>query len=669
MADENTRILKLFYIMANMQGFIKANELACRLQTSERTVKSCMEQLKTFALEKGCRVHSVRGKGYCIQVTDSQIFESYKKRLEILFNNVEKQPKGKQAYAITRAILMGAGADEEGYVRIEELADTLFMSSSSLKKEMGEVREFLESFHLSLVSRPGRGIRLIGKEFNLRLCMLELYENHYKTRVVPFQDEAYERTLEDCGDKDEIRREMLNLIRDSKCEIFDIYINRMIDYFLLLRNRSREIEFEPENDEFGSELSGEGLDKEGEESDLAWKMADGLEQFSGYCLSDQERRGIARLILLWSDRDWQKERMIQRFPLVSKKAEKLLAEIRRELLSQWRLPLEQIDYDFEMEFMPEIVRILIQGHYGFSGCQMIGNSIQENAIKSSPISMTLAGCAAQVIEQSCHIKLNAYNIQLLAVRFFGMIHSVSYDYKPRRVLICGRNGRASGRIIASEISSRLGTWWQGRMDVIPLYEGRKLSQESYDCMIGSYHTYAYNYSWPYVKVSQAVTSAEINEIYRRVVLQGYCLKEAAYEKKWDVVQIHRDFSGYSLESFIQLLAFEWGKDYEAKKQLNERLNYQSGKPYIHMAGQLLYILVPTAFTQKRILELYFLKKPLTWRGGTTRQAVFLSVDFSEAPKLLLFAEDGLRLLTGKMDDEEFWAGDSKLMTENIRQSI
>ena len=53
MTEENTRILKLFYAIIGSSGFVKAGELAGLLQTSERTVKSSMEELKTFACQKG----------------------------------------------------------------------------------------------------------------------------------------------------------------------------------------------------------------------------------------------------------------------------------------------------------------------------------------------------------------------------------------------------------------------------------------------------------------------------------------------------------------------------------------------------------------------------------------------------------------------------------------
>ena len=668
MTEENTRILKLFYAIIGSSGFVKAGELAGLLQTSERTVKSSMEELKTFACQKGCQIQSVRGKGYRLQVTDAALFEAYKRRLEILFNNVEKKRRGKQNYDVARAIILGTGADREGYIRLEDLAQELFMSDSALKKEMAEVRGFFSSFQLSLISRPGRGVRLTGKEFNLRLCMLELYENHYKTRVFPFRNEAYEKTVADRGDQEEIRRMALGLIRGSRCEFLDIYINRLVDYFLLLRNRRGKLEFEPENEADGlkEELS------RGPEYDLARQLAVGLEKFEGYKSDEEEIRGIGRLILLWADRDWEKGQIRERFPAVFNAALECLTEIRRELEEQWKIPFDQMKVDLEELLLPELTRILIQNHFGFCGCQMIGSSIQDNEINSSPLSMTFADCAASIIGKYCGVHPNAYNVQLMAVRFFGMIQSVPYQYRSRRLLVCGRNGKASGRLIADEIRRRMGTWWLEKMDVVTLYEARKFPREAYDCVIGSFHAYAYNYEWPYIKVSQAVEEKDIREIYGRVLLWGYDLEEAAYEKKWDVLRIHRNFSGYGLESFFQLLAFQWGKDYEAKTKLNELLGQNEKSAYIHRAGQILYILAPVDFTGKQILELYMLKKPLSWQVTQIRQAVFASMDFAAAPRLLKFMEQGLRLLPGGLEEEDCFSKEENvldILTDIVRRKI
>lgn len=658
MLEDGLRTLKMFHMLAAAQGFIKANDLGAGLQVSERTVKTEMEKLKSLAREKGCRVVSVRGKGYCLEVTDRERFEAYRQRLEILFNNVEKRREGRQIYTIARAVMLGAG--EKGYFRSEELAEELFLSHSALKKEMAGVRGFLASFNLSLISSPGRGLRLSGKEFNIRLCMLELYENHYRTRVLPFYNKAYEKTLEDRGDKEEIRRVTLNLIRRSDTELFDIFINRLVDYILLARNRKQSLGFEPEREDgFKEELSGVP------EYRLAGELADALERFEGYRLDGGEREALGKLLLLWSDWEWGKERLESRFPKICRRAVLLAGKIREELDLRWRLPLDQLTGDLEGELKPELVRILIQAHFGFCGCQTIGSAVMENAIKASPVSMVLANCAAGIIEGDLRVRLNAYNIQLLAVRFFSLIDRIPYRYRPRRLLVCARNGRAGGEAIAAAIRRELGDWWIGRLEVSALYEARKFSAEEYDCVVGSYSSYAYNYAWPYIKVSQTITSGELCQVRRQAVIEGYDLTEAGGAENWDTARIHRGFSGYSPESLFQLLAFQWGRDYEAKLKLNQMMSQGT---VCHGTGGILYILIPSLLASCRVLELYELKKSLYWQGMTVRAAVFAAVDFNAGPRLLRFMEQALRFLPDSLEKQGTSAGWEDLV-EILTKSI
>lgn len=42
-------------------------------------------------------------------------------------------------------------------------------------------------------------MKLCGSELSQRLGMLELYENHFRIRVVAFENQAYERAFMDQG--------------------------------------------------------------------------------------------------------------------------------------------------------------------------------------------------------------------------------------------------------------------------------------------------------------------------------------------------------------------------------------------------------------------------------------------------------------------------------------
>ena len=179
------------------------------MNISERTVKNDIDHLREACRNCGCILKSVRGKGYILEIRDTERFAQTREWINILFNNVEKDVKENQSYQLARAIMCGQTADDDGFFQLEELAVSLYASLSTIKKKMPWVRNFLESYGVELISRPGRGLRLQGDELSQRLCMLELYENHFRTRVVSFDNYTYERAFADLNDKDQIRNCLL----------------------------------------------------------------------------------------------------------------------------------------------------------------------------------------------------------------------------------------------------------------------------------------------------------------------------------------------------------------------------------------------------------------------------------------------------------------------------
>ena len=666
MAVEEKRILRMFYLLSKAGGYIRANELAKMMQVSERTVKSDMEELKGFVRDCGCGLESVRGKGYCLRVTDQASFQQARERVEILFNNLDKGGRENQLYHIARAVMRQEGADAEGYFRVEDLADRLYVSGSALKKEMPGVREFLGSFNLSLAGRPGRGIKLEGDEFRRRLCILELYENHFRKRVVMFRDMEYEQAFADREDKDRIRKLTLDALRESDNEVFDIYANRLVDYLLLLRNRVMQGRHVGSDEEprasFWKEI--EEFPEHGLAKDIARKLA-GFQEFS---LDEGEVSGIALLLLLWGD--WEDAPDLPgHFPAFYQEAVELSSKVEAELSAAWNIPFARIDPSFSRQLIPGLLRLLIQMHYGFSQCRLVGNSVSDNAIKDSPLAMALADFTAGLLAGIYGKEINEYSIQLLAVRMYAVIAGIQYPYIPRRLLICARNGIDSARLIGDAIVRRFGDRWIGRLTVSELYEARKFPVEEHDCLIGSFQPYAYRYSWPYIDVDLILRTQDYERIRREIVVKGFDLDEAAEECSWDVVQVHKNFTGSSIESILQLLAYQWGSSLPAKEAL---AGFLQGRRYARTHRGVLTVLAPSTYTKKQILELYLLKKPFCFRDENVRGIVFLSMDFRNSPVALRFTEHILRHLTGHMDEVERRLDSETLLdilTEIIRDSL
>lgn len=638
MATEEKRILKMFYFMSGCGGYLKAGELAQKLELSERTVKGDMEQLKDFAKTCGCTLESIRGRGYTLKVHDAARFKQSREQMEILFSNIDRGHKENPCYQIARAIMRRESADADGYFRLEDLAGRLYISASAAKKEMPAVREFLSSFGLSLVSRPGRGLCLTGDEFGQRLCLLELCENHFRKRVVTFCDNAYAQVFADRGDKDAIRKVTLDTLRASDNEVFDIYVNRLVDYLLLMRNRVADGLFIHLDEEPWASWRGE-LECFREYS-LAVTLLKKLEAFEEFPRLDGEAAAVALLLLLWSDWDGVPDLNV-RFPALYPQARHLALTLIAQLELQWNISLKSIDPAFPDRLVPDLLRILTGMKFGYSQCRLIGNSVSANAIKSAPLCMALADYLTELLHAQCEKEINEYSVQLLAVRFYGLIERIAYSYVPRRILVCARNGKDSAQIIADGIQRRLGDWWIGKLTVSELYEARKFPPEEYDCLIGSFRAYAYRYSWPYIEVHPILEPQDYDCVRKEILLKGYDLERAAQLCNWDVVRIHRDFSGGNLQSILQLIAYQWGMDLSAKEQMT---GFLSNERYMRVQKQVLTALVPASCTGKQIFELYILKKPVSCGEHSVRAILFASLDFRQEPEVLRYLEHAVRCL-------------------------
>lgn len=143
------------------------------------------------------------------------------------------------------------------------------------------------------------------------------------------------------------------------------------------------------------------------------------------------------------------------------------------------------------------------------------------------------------------------------------------------------------------------------MEIYPFYDARKLPVENYDWVIGSFNSYAYHYTWSYLHVHAMMTPEDIEQVRRQVLLSGYDLFYSAQQLKWDELAVHRDFSIYGIQSIFQLLSYQWGKDINSKEVLNQ---FFMDPRHLRVRNQLLCVIVPSEYTEKRIFDLYFLKK-------------------------------------------------------------
>ncbi|CPQ90652.1 Probable licABCH operon regulator [Staphylococcus aureus] len=64
------------------------------------------------------------------------------------------------------------------YTKLESLSESLFVSVGTLKNDMIEMKRVLARYEIEVVSRPNYGMKLIGKEFQIRYAIAEFLLNN-----------------------------------------------------------------------------------------------------------------------------------------------------------------------------------------------------------------------------------------------------------------------------------------------------------------------------------------------------------------------------------------------------------------------------------------------------------------------------------------------------------
>ena len=142
------------------------DELARRLSVSTRTVRNDIEVLNAILSEYGARFVLKRGEGYRLEADNLDQFQHVDSAGQI--KPVPRSAAERIQYLLVE-FLNSAYA-----LKLQDLADNWNVSRATLQTDMSEVRERLKHYQLSIETRPHHGMKLLGTEASIRVCLSDV---------------------------------------------------------------------------------------------------------------------------------------------------------------------------------------------------------------------------------------------------------------------------------------------------------------------------------------------------------------------------------------------------------------------------------------------------------------------------------------------------------------
>lgn len=454
---KNDRSVALLKLLINQSEYVSSDRLCKELNISDRTLRDDILKFKSLFAMHGVEIVSKHAIGYQMHIFDEAKYYAY---IHQLLKEEANEQRILPVYPEDRInYLIKLFLTSETYVKIENVADEIFVSRSTLTNDLKEVRERLRYFHLEIEAKPGYGSKLVGDEFHRRSCIAQYFY---------YTDSVDERFMEHARLNEEqakIRDLLYETLIEKDFRLTDIGFQNLIIHISIALLRLKEHKHEEVDVQAYEDL------KEQYEYEIATHLAKQIEEMFQVQLPPLEIYYIT--IHLMSKKNMQYQENV----MITEEIETLLQEIFLRIQESYGIAFAN---DFELytvlalHFQPMLNRL----QFGLS----IQNPLLEQIKKENGAAFEIAVLAAKVIEERYRGSVEESEIGYMALHF-ALAMERKHQLQPnKRIIIVCASGVGSSQILLYKIKQRFQNYLK-EVKVSELYELQNIDQSKYDLIL------------------------------------------------------------------------------------------------------------------------------------------------------------------------------------------
>ncbi len=612
MKSEN--IEYLFYVISRHdKGFLTAEEIALESGNSTRKIFYWMNELKACCLSNGCKLISVKGKGYYIEVEDQQLFNDAKKRLEIRFRNSDIKEDG---YYHDFDMFVTTLLNNNKLRSISEVAQSMWVSETRAASIVKNASNVLSYYNISLEKKDGFYV-LVGQEINIRVFILRFVNDN--NQITLNIDAGYTaeqlKYLQQCLMKYNV------LIKNHLTVNVALYLSLACS-----RNADGCI---PDLSMFDVDLISD--------TDEYRCAAEIMKAYSD-SLSDVSSEIFAlALILLCNEQYYGKKA----------KEPKLIAELTGKYCTMFTgfldgegIPLsgdENVRADLYSSFIP----MAYQQHFQITEISDYNEYRWEENLRNSflPIHMVfdLGRIFGFPVKRTTMINI---------ARFINItINNTHYPLKRLNIAVCSSKGWLNARMLCDEIG-RLFTPFIEECRPYELYQLSGDGENHVDCVIGDFSELLISGDMKYLEVRYPVESRDMMEIVSFLADNAFDIQALLSSfLPEENCRLFADYEIESLDGFADMIAHKWGRNQQSREEMRRSMNTLS---HYFTRSSIIYFL-SCKDTAESFAEYYSLAKPLRIDNRKISDIFVMSADFGNDPVVLKLVSNMLSAVINDME--------------------
>ncbi|MCT3050130.1 BglG family transcription antiterminator [Leuconostoc mesenteroides] len=530
----------LIYLVDNSDRFVTSEELSTLLSLTPRTIRNYIKILKETLVSQGALLDAKPSLGYRLHISHPVTFDLFlNKNYELsqwLINEDSNNISDRQKYILNKLII------ENQKFLIDDLAEKLFVTRTTLSKDLSIIRKVLMPYRISVESKANIGVFITGLERDKRHFILDYFFSHSENSIQHYmKNKSFFKAIS----FDQITIIVLDECREAGIHLTDFTIQNIVLYIALSVQRLK----------CGFELQAAPVDINPEirnVSDVARKIFSCIE--SGLVLKFPESEVDYLTIQLMAQ---GKNINIQNDGPLQRDLDMILQRI--ELETDY--PVTK-DYALKKNIIEHLKPMIVRLEQGI---QLKNPLLQE--IKTNYLSEFMD--TKRYIKWSPYLSqfdINDDEVAYLALHLMAAAEKYKNLNKPRALIICA-TGYGSAQLLNNRVEKEFGMYLN-IVDIKGYYEVDDTTLSNVNLIISAIDLSTRVFKVPVIQVSIFLTEADVQKINEFLDNEQVRNKYIAAEKKQSINSVLNHF-----DQFIDQSSFKiWQVSPHRKELLQELTN-------------------------------------------------------------------------------------------------
>lgn len=428
---------------------LTSEHLALTCGVSSKSIRRYLADLKDQCEQHGATIIMKPGLGNLIRIDDEKKFHTFLEK-ERSSQKIPNSPEERLDYLLNLLLY------NSDYVKVSDIADDLFISTSRLSIDLKNLRSLLDNYHLKIVNKPNYGIKIQGNERDRRICMAEYYMKKRNDDTTSNPNDAYQVMINNVITK---------VLVQKNIHMSDIALQSLAIHLLIAVERIKTSNIIQLTSETQQKMEAKG------EYSIALALKDAIEHTFGITLPISEICYLTQHLI--GKKHFESD--TNEFDVeVNEEVTILVNVILRSIFDQTRMDFYN-DIDLKMNLMLHMIPFLER----VRNQMMVHNPIINDIKEKYSFAYELASIGLIAVCERLKVKITEDEISFFTLHFILALERKREEVAPSNILIVCSTGRATSQLLAYQIQKKFGD----RINVIRIIEAHRLDQmnlESFD---------------------------------------------------------------------------------------------------------------------------------------------------------------------------------------------